>query len=234
MSVLPEVSDIPALSVDYFPTPWQAALFRCWGLADEDRLARALGATTAQLRAAAGELGLDASRRADPLWSSRGYLTLIRNTWQLLSFEQTLTLLNLSDAQLAALLKEDDFLWHKLGQFKPRTPDCRYRPLTEAERARTREIAAEMAALPECFRHDPAFAFVGELTEEESSSEFSPSASPAPLRTIYSYFALYGDPLSTPELDPFPDGLLQRYARMGVKGVWLQGVLYQFLAVCPG
>ena len=31
MSVLPEVSDIPALSVDYFPTPWQAALFRCWG-----------------------------------------------------------------------------------------------------------------------------------------------------------------------------------------------------------
>ena len=110
MSILPEVSGIPALSVDYFPTPWQAALFRCWGLADEDRLARALGATKEQLRAAAGELGLDASRRADPLWSSRGYLTLIRNTWQLLSFEQTLTLLNLSDAQLAALLKEDDFL----------------------------------------------------------------------------------------------------------------------------
>ena len=23
MSVLPEVSDLPALSVDYFPTPWQ-------------------------------------------------------------------------------------------------------------------------------------------------------------------------------------------------------------------
>lgn len=235
MSVLPEVSDIPALSIDYFPTPWQAALFRCWGLADENRLARALGATRAQLRAAAGELGLDASRRADPLWSSRGYLTLIRGTWQLLSFEQTLTLLNLTDAQLAALLKEDDFLWHKLGQFKPRTPDCRYRPLTEAERARTREIAAEMAALPECFRHDPAFAFVGDLTREEKSGGAAENAgtesssSDSPLRTIYSYFALYGDPLSTPELDPFPDGLLQRYARMGVKGVWLQGVLYQLV-----
>ena len=125
--------------------------------------------STEQLRAAAGELGLDASRQADPLWSSRGYLTLIRGTWHLLSFEQTLTLLNLTDAQLAALLKEDDFLWHKLGQFKPRTPDCRYRPLTEAERARTREIAAEMAALPECFRRDPAFAFVGDLTREEKS-----------------------------------------------------------------
>lgn len=235
MSVLPEVSDIPALSVDYFPTPWQAALFRCWGLADENRLARALGASTEQLRAAAGELGLDASRQADPLWSSRGYLTLIRGTWHLLSFEQTLTLLNLTDAQLAALLKEDDFLWHKLGQFKPRTPDCRYRPLTEAERARTREIAAEMAALPECFRRDPAFAFVGDLTREEKSGGAAmnagteSSSSDSPLRTIYSYFALYGDPLSTPELDPFPDGLLQRYARMGVKGVWLQGVLYQLV-----
>ena len=32
------------------------------------------------VRAAAGELGLDASRRADPLCSSRGYLTLIRGT----------------------------------------------------------------------------------------------------------------------------------------------------------
>ena len=235
MSVLPEVSDIPALSIDYFPTPWQAALFRCWGLADENRLARALGATRAQLRAAAGELGLDASRQADPLWSSRGYLTLIRGTWQLLSFEQTLTLLNLTGAQLAALLKEDDFLWHKLGQFKPRTPDCRYRPLTEAERARTREIAAEMAALPECFRRDPAFAFVGDLTREEKSGGAAmnagteSSSSDSPLRTIYSYFALYGDPLSAPELDPFPDGLLQRYARMGVKGVWLQGVLYQLV-----
>ena len=29
MSVLPEVSDLPTLSVDYFPTPWQAALFLC-------------------------------------------------------------------------------------------------------------------------------------------------------------------------------------------------------------
>lgn len=235
MSVLPEVSDLPALSVDYFPTPWQAALFRCWGLADENRLARALGASTEQLRAAAGELGLNAARRADPLWSSRGYLTLIRGTWHLLSFEQTLTLLNLTDAQLAALLKEDDFLWHKLGQFKPRTPDCRYRPLTEAERARTREIAAEMATLPECFRRDPAFAFVGDLTREEKSGGAAENAgtesssSDSPLRTIYSYFALYGDPLSTPELDPFPDGLLQRYARMGVKGVWLQGVLYQLV-----
>ena len=44
---------------------------------------------------------------------------------------------------------------------------------------------------------------------------------------MYSYFALYGDPLSDPSLDPFPDALLAEYARMGVRGVWLQGILYQ-------
>ena len=38
---------------------------------------------------------------------------------------------------------------------------------------------------------------------------------------------LYGDPLSDPSLDPFPDALLAEYARMGVRGVWLQGILYQ-------
>ncbi len=33
----------------------------------------------------------------------------------------------------------------------------------------------------------------------------------------------------TPELDPFPEALLAEYARMGIKGVWLQGILYQLV-----
>lgn len=48
-----------------------------------------------------------------------------------------------------------------------------------------------------------------------------------PLRYIYSYFAMYGDPLMTPELDPFPDGLLQRLADLGINGVWMHVVLRQ-------
>ncbi len=44
-------------------------------------------------------------------------------------------------------------------------------------------------------------------------------------RHLYSYFALYGDPLFEPDVDPFPDGLLEKLARTGVNGVWLQAVL---------
>lgn len=44
-------------------------------------------------------------------------------------------------------------------------------------------------------------------------------------RYCYSYFALYGDPLLEPDLDPFPDNYLERLARLGLNGVWMQGVL---------
>jgi hypothetical protein len=44
-------------------------------------------------------------------------------------------------------------------------------------------------------------------------------------RFCYSYFALYGDPLLEEDLDPYPDGYLERLAARGVDGVWLQGVL---------
>jgi hypothetical protein len=42
---------------------------------------------------------------------------------------------------------------------------------------------------------------------------------------LYSYFALYGDPLMEEDIDPFPDGYLQKLGRLGVNGVWLQAVL---------
>lgn len=44
-------------------------------------------------------------------------------------------------------------------------------------------------------------------------------------RFLYSYFALYGDPLMEPAADPFPDAYLERLARTGINGVWIQGVL---------
>jgi hypothetical protein len=45
------------------------------------------------------------------------------------------------------------------------------------------------------------------------------------LRFLYSYFALYGDPLMQPDADPFPEAYLERLARVGINGVWIQAVL---------
>ena len=36
---------------------------------------------------------------------------------------------------------------------------------------------------------------------------------------------MYGDPLSNPKLDPYPDGFLERLSAVGVNGVWLHVVL---------
>src|SRR6185295_18795903 len=47
------------------------------------------------------------------------------------------------------------------------------------------------------------------------------------IRYLYAYFAVYGDPLLHPELDPYPEGLLQRLAEKGVNGVWRHTVLRQ-------
>jgi len=44
-------------------------------------------------------------------------------------------------------------------------------------------------------------------------------------RYLYSYFALYCDPLLEPETDPFPEGYLERLGRSGLNGIWMQAVL---------
>ncbi len=47
---------------------------------------------------------------------TRGYVTLIRRNWQLLPYEQLLELLEMTPEQLAFTLREDDYLWVKLGR----------------------------------------------------------------------------------------------------------------------
>lgn len=233
MSMLPNVSDRPAVRYDYFPTLWQAVLFRNWTHVSHENLAQLLGTTVEVLRREADALGLDSSLEADPRWLTRGYLTIIRENWHLLTMEQIAELLEITSDRLAFLLKEDDFLWHKMGKIKPRVEDVCYSPLTDEQTARTAEIRKVVRNLFPNGIHDNAFQFIDHFMRPLSESERNQAiASVRPddsLRTVYSYFALYGDPLIDPSLDPFPEALLAEYARMGVKGVWLQGVLYQLV-----
>src|SRR5204862_6908617 len=121
----------------------------------------------------------------------------------------------------------DDFLYIKLGNSKPACDPILYAPPDEKTRARAQEIGSilrnEILA-KRVFTKDPPFSFVRSLSEpsrekpERSRSAFAP-------RFCYSYFALYGDPLLDRDCDPYPDGYLERLARSGVDGVWLQGVL---------
>ena len=53
------------------------------------------------------------------------------------------------------------------------------------------------------------------------------------LSLIYAYAAVYGDTLMDVSLDPYPEGLLERYAELGINGVWLQSILYTLVPI-PG
>lgn len=223
MSSLPETSARSAVSYAYFPAHWQAVLFRNWGRVPVERLEKLLNANEETLRCEAGRLGLDESLCCDENWLTRGYLTIIRENWHLLSMKDIAFLLDITDEFLAFLLKEDDFLWHKLGWQKPTVPSPEYVPLTQPQLEQTARIRE---TVQEAVKGENAFAFVQDFMRPVEAPVVVDAGG---TRMVYSYFALYGDPLLNPELDPFPDALLNEYAKMGVTGVWLQGILYQLV-----
>ena len=230
MSVLPKVSEKMSVNYDYFPTAWQAVLWRNWGYVPALRLAKALNTSVLELKKAAEIMGLDPEFDANKTWLKRGYLTIIRNNWHLCSYEQILTLLDITEDELAFILKEDDFLWIKLGALKPYVFPPKYAPLTENELKRTKEIK-------ELFKNkypfllesrENGFEFLNEFYMPANGMDFVvKTEKDDSIRMVYPYFALYGDILLDEQTDHLPDRLLEEYARVGVNGIWLQGILYQ-------
>lgn len=355
-----------ALHYPHFPTRMQAVVWRNWGLVPVERLASVLGASDEQVIELAEGMGLPVPMNASPLWLTRGYITLIRSNWHLLTYEQLMDLLGWTEDQLAFALKEDDFLWHKLGNLKPQTEPVKYRPLTEEEKRLTVQLKEQISEYFPAGKYpleDPPFGFLDRFVESRklaqafvteqqptpsseqagadsgsqpvilssewrvvysSNSKFIPhfverfvnkldlkwgvkltaeaqdetrlaqsqartirlrieansellaesheiyiatddivltavdeqgclrglqwlasqmEANGGPklqpgrtqrktkfdLRYIYSYFAVFGDPLVDPELDPYPDGLLEALSELGVNGVWLHICLYNLI-----
>ena len=227
MSALPQVSNKKAVSYEYFPTVWQNVIWRNWGYIPVNRIAAALETSCANIYCAVKQMGLDENEPLNPMWKKRGYLTTIRDNWHICTYEQIMTLLNISADELAFILKEDDFMWVKLGNEKPQVEKTVYAPLTEEQLSRTREIAS---LCKEAFGNykDNAFSFVEEFQKPVAEKVVS-KAEGNNLRMIYPYFALYGDVLLDESLDPLPEQILQQYAHVGINGIWMQLVLYQLV-----
>ncbi|MBI1319875.1 MAG: hypothetical protein GC168_13175 [Candidatus Hydrogenedens sp.] len=174
-------------------------------------------------------MGLGALPSIAPEIRKRAYLSVLRRNWHLLPYPQLMELLDMTEEQLAFTLREDDFLYIKLGSLKPDCPPLRYTEPDEAVLQRERAMAAEMqAAFPEgpATLQEPLFQFVADLSAPLESPPPARESRFAP-RYCSSYFALFGDPLLEEDIDPFPDGLLDRLKASGVDGVWMHAVLYQ-------
>jgi hypothetical protein len=223
-TALPAGPSPEPVPLPHFPSRLHAFIWRNWPLVPAETLAKVVHATPTQMRAFAQSMGLARQAHITSEQRERSSLTIIRRNWHLLPYGQLLTLLGWTEEQLAYTLREDDFLYIKLGSLKPRCAPIRYNKPEDA--TRIREIV-EMEFKTQKSR-EPLFAFLKDLSRSGATGPPTTTG----LRLCYSYFALYGDPLLDPKLDPYPDGFLARLAASGVNAVWLQGVL-QKLAPFP-
>lgn len=228
------VADLPTgaapspVGFPHFPSRLHAFVWRNWSLVPVERMARAVGANKSDLLRMGRAMGLGPPPRISRDQQARSYLTVIKRNWHLLPYEQLLELLGWDAEKLAYTLREDDFLFIKLGSLKPRCAPLRYEPPAEATLQREREIAQILReTLPPgpASQGEPLFRFVTQLSRTPAARPKADGS--GKLTFCYSYFALYGDPLLEPEADPYPEGLLARLAQAGVRGVWLQAVLYK-------
>jgi len=151
---LPIIQGTP-LYPTYFPTRMQTFIFRNWGTVDKARLALVLETTPEKVEKEALRMGL-APQEDVSVWLKRGYITVIRANWNLLNYRQLLLLLGWEESKLALILKEEDFLDHKLGNTKPDCPDLFYKPLTAEELAQTEKIRQQISNLRKANAQIPA------------------------------------------------------------------------------
>jgi hypothetical protein len=212
----------------HFPDRLHLFVWRNWELANTARLADVLGTTPENVLEVGASMGLPPKHDLTEDQLRRTYITVIRQNWHILPDEQIAQLLGWDSKEYEYHLKEDDFLWVKLGMLKPRCEKLHYEEPSSHAKQRAAEINRLVektfgAAIREA--GEPPFAFVRQLSEPYPSKGGVHGKSLVNPRYVYSYFALYGDPLMETGIDPFPDGFLERLEQNGINGVWLQAVL---------
>lgn len=212
----------------HFPDRVHEFVWRNWNAVEPEKLAHILGASGEEVTAIAESMGLSPTPLVPPEMLKRGYATLIRRNWHLLPYAQLLKLVEMTPERLAFTLREEDFLWIKLGRLKPACEVLRYQPPDDTAKAQAAQIRKTLEAeFGRALREpsEPRFDFVRQLSHPPDKPLPVNGNGAGPIRMVYSYVAVYGDPLLNPELNPYPDGLLHRLAAAGINGVWLQGLL---------
>lgn len=217
----------PALTCPHFPDPLHAFIWRNWHMVPLERLAKVLQAKPEELIALGKMMGLSDPKTISAAQQQRSYLTVIRSNWHLLPREQLLTLLNWTDEKLSFTLQEDDFFYIKLGSLKPECQPIHYTSSIVGSSTRIKKVLEEEFPNGIPKQEQALFHFVKELSAQPEKSDMPKSSKDSGFspRFGYSYFALFGDPLLEPEIDPFPDGYLSRMVASGMDSTWMHIVL---------
>lgn len=155
------------VAMPHFPDPLHAFVWRNWQLVPIEQMAKVIGAAPEDVLRLGKAMGLSGPPAVTPEQQRRSYITVIRRNWHLLPYEQLLELLEWTPEKLAFTLREDDFLFVKLGSLKPHCERIQYAEPSEASQQRAREIAQ---TLKEEFpagagsMEEPLFGFVEQLS----------------------------------------------------------------------
>ncbi|MBE6705489.1 MAG: hypothetical protein E7583_09515 [Ruminococcaceae bacterium] len=225
--LLPPVREDMTLKLEHFPSPFHAAVFRLWETVKADRIAFALDTDIGTVEKAAYDMGLP-KQKYNPDWEKRGYITTIRNAWHILPYDQLLALLGWDEAKLAVILKEDDFLSHKLGFFKPYCEKVQPRELSSEEHEKLSELRKTCSVMcKNLFDGAKAFEFDYDSFPKDTDNEKNDS-----LRLVFSYCGLYANVLDEDISLSYPEKLFATYREAGVNAVWLHLALYRVVPFC--
>src|SRR4051794_34332078 len=145
-SPLPKGPSPEPLPLPHFPDRLHAFIWRNWPLVPIDKLASVLHTNAKNVAALANSMGLPTQPRITTDQLRRSYITIIKRNWHLLPYSQLLELLGWSADELAYTLREDDFLFIKLGNLKPNCPSLSYTPPTPESTAHAHRIASVVNA----------------------------------------------------------------------------------------
>ena len=219
---LPVGSFPKALDFIHFPTRHQAVIFRNWNAVPFARIAKVLGCTEQDVIDCGREMGLVPDGRFTKKWDQRGFLTTIRRNWQLLPYQQLLVLLDWDAEKMLFSLREEDFLYYKMGLLKPDCAEVKFRPLTPEEKEKTDRLRRTVESCGMGDEPEP-WSF---LARQGKLKPMFPDRGDFGIRMVHSYSALFGDALLAPDLDPYPEAMLSDYQAAGINAVWMQGTLY--------
>ena len=112
---LPRGSAPKPVPCPHFPDRLHAFVWRNWQLVPARRMAEVVGTSTGDIVRAGRSMGLIGPPPITIEQQRRAALSIIKRNWHLLSYEQLLQLLGWTAEEMAFTLREDDFLFVKLG-----------------------------------------------------------------------------------------------------------------------
>ena len=204
---------------EYNLTEWQKVILINYGTVPNRNIASVINVKVESVIESAIKLGLS-KIRFNKDWQEKGFVTIIRNNWDLLSLDEICVLLGISRVELDTILKEYDFLDVKLGE-KPITKSVKYYELSEEQEIYTKSIKKFLSK-----KYLKATVKPFDFFKDYNKGYFQKSENAKiQERFTSSYCARYSGALLDEDLSDYTEEYLEKLVAVGINGIWLSDTL---------